>query len=174
MACALTQGYDFTGCKGGAGGISEVLITEYANVTATAVTSGVYTTITMASGKQFRRYNLDMEMGTTNDPFAYTMASGSRVYAPKIGFQIKGFSTAVQLEIELLSKNHLIMIVKYNNGLYRMFGIEKGMNLMTVADDSGKAYEDFNGFDLAFEGKSTIPAMAVSSSIITALLSPAA
>ncbi len=173
MACSLTQGYTFTGCKGGAGGISEVLITELENITASTLTSGVYTAITMASGKQFRRYILDREMGSASDPYAYTVTSGAQVWSPKITFSIKNFTTAVQLEIGLLAQNHLAMIVKTNDGTYRMYGIEKGMDLMTYNDDTGKMYEDVKGFELNFESKSTIPAYAVQSSIITALLSPA-
>lgn len=174
MSCALTQGYAFSTCKGGAGGISQVLFTEYTNlVTPPTLVAGIYTAFALATGKQFRLYDLDREIGFASNPFAYTKESGSSVYSPKLGFKIKGFSTAVQLELELLAKNYLIAIVKFNSGLYRVYGIEKGLDLMTIAEDSGTAYEDFNGFDLAFESKSTIPAYAISSSLIATLLAPA-
>lgn len=173
MACALTSGYNFYGCKGGAGGISEVLITEIANVTATTLTANVYTAITMATGTQFRRYVLDKEMGTWSDNGTYTKESGTWTYAPTVDFTIKGVSTALQAEIKLIAQNTLIMIVKDRNGVYRLFGKEKGMDLMTAENAGGKAMTDFNGFNLNFVGGETDYAHEVSSGIITALLSPA-
>jgi len=47
MTCALTKGYDFNGCKGGAGGIKRVLITEAANITAYTLTANIITAITL-------------------------------------------------------------------------------------------------------------------------------
>ena len=56
MPCALTSDYSYVGCKGGAGGIRRVLITEYANVnkTTTVIASGVITTLGMVTTKEFR------------------------------------------------------------------------------------------------------------------------
>jgi hypothetical protein len=175
MACLLTQGYTFAGCKGGAGGLSQVLITEYANlVTAPTLASGIYTAFALATGKQFRLYDLDQEVGIANDDLAYTKESGSNIYTHKTAFKIKGFTTAVQLEIGLIAQNRTIQIVKDNNGAYRVYGLQKGMDLMTAGNATGTNYEDFSGFDLAFETKSTIPAYVVQTSLITTLLSPAA
>lgn len=174
MACVLTQGYSFAGCKGGAGGIKQILITEYANLTvAPTLTAGIYTAFALATGKQFRLYDLDQEMGEASDDLTYTKETGNITYLHKNGFTIKGFTTAMQLEIGLLAKNHLITIIRDSNDVYRVYGLEKGMDLMTVVNSTGKKYEDANGFDLAFESKSTIPAYAISSSLITTLLSPA-
>lgn len=174
MACLLTSGYTFAGCKGGNGGIKQVLFTEYANlVTAPTLISGVYTAFALSTGKQFRLYDLDKEMGSANDDFAYTKESGAIVYTPKIGFTIKGFTTAVQLELSLLAKNSLIAIVRDQNDIYRCYGIEKGLDIMTATNATGKAYEDASGFEIALEGKSTIPAYVVQTSLITTLLAPA-
>lgn len=173
MACLLTSGYNFSGCKGGAGGISEVLITEIDNVTATTLTANVYTAITMASTKQFRRYILDKEMGTWSDNGTYTKESGTWTYEPTVAFTIKGVSTALQAEIKLIAQNTLIIIVKDRNGVYRLFGREKGMDLMTAENTVGKAMTDFAGFNLNFVGGEIDYAHEVSSGIITALLSPA-
>ena len=174
MACVLTQGYSFAGCKGGNGGIKQVLFTEYANlVTAPTLTAGVYTAFALSTGKQFRLYDLDKEMGSANDDLAYTKESSAIVYTHKIGFTIKSFSTAVQLELGLLAKNTLIAIVRDQSDVYRVYGLEKGMDMMTAVNGTGKAYEDASGWELAFESKSTIPAYVVQSSLISTLLAPA-
>lgn len=173
MPCALSSGYNFAGCKGGAGGISEVLITEIANLTASTLTANVYTALTMATGTQFRRYVLDKEMGSWSDNGTFTKESGTWTYEPTVAFTVKGVSTALQAEIKLIAQNTLIMIVKDRNNVYRLFGREKGMDLMTAENAGGKALTDFYGFNLNFVGGETDYAHEVSSGIISALLSPA-
>jgi hypothetical protein len=178
MACLLTQGYDFAGCKGGGGGISEVLITEFSNVSSIALTSNVVTTITMVSTKVFRRYILDKNMGTWSDNATFTPESGTWSYAPTVSFSIKGLSTSLQSEIKLLGQNVVIMIVKDRNGVYRMFGQNltssvlsgKGMDLLTVESTAGKALTDFNGFNLTFAGQELDYAHEVNSAIIAGIL----
>jgi hypothetical protein len=66
------------------------------------------------------------------------------------------------------------LIVKDRNGVYRLFGREKGMDLMTVESTVGKAMTDFAGFNLNFVGGEIDFAHEVQTSLITALLSPAA
>jgi len=174
MACLLTSGYSFAGCKGGTGGIKQVLFTEYANlVTAPTLTAGVYTAFALDTGKQFRLYDLDKEMGMANDDLAYTSTSGSIVYAHKVDFTLKSFTTAMQLEIGLLAKNTLIAIVRDQSDVYRVYGLEKGMDLVTAVNGTGKAMEDATGWDLSFTSKSTIPAYVVDSALISTLLAPA-
>ncbi len=73
MTCALTKGYDFNGCKGGAGGIKRVLITEAANITAYTLTANIITAITLPTGKQFREYKLDAEMGMAESPLIHLL-----------------------------------------------------------------------------------------------------
>lgn len=175
MACILTSGYTFAGCKGGAGGASQVLFTEFANlVTAPTLAAGIYTAFALSAGKQFRLYDLAQEMTSANDDGAYSKDAGAWVYTQKIDFTIKGFTTAMQLEINLLAKNTLIAIVRDSNDVYRCYGISKGMDLMTAVNGTGKKYEDANGFDLSFETKQLIPAHVVQTSLIATLLAPAA
>lgn len=179
MSCALTQGYTYTACKGGAGGISEVLITEIANITATALTTGVFTTITMASTKQFRRYILAKQMGSADDVMTYTDESGVISYEHQVDFSIKGLTNALKAEIKLIAQNTLVIIVKDRSGNYWAYGMgavladSKGMDFVTAGSPLGKALTDFNGFNLSFRGMETDYAHQVSSGIITALLSPA-
>ena len=176
MACALTLGYNYNACKGGAGGIKRVLITEVANVTAVTVTANVITAMTLPTGKLFREYDLDKEMGYFKSPLTADVKSDNLVYNHEVGFGIKKFATTIAAEIKLLASNWLYIIVEDRNGKYRAFGIgstlphSNGMNLETVSDDSGKAMLDYNGFELVFKSMEDTYAMEVQSSIIAALL----
>lgn len=176
MPCALTSDYSYVGCKGGAGGIRRVLITEYANVdkTTTVIASGVITTLGMVTTKEFKEYLLDKEMGMFTDNMAQTLANGTIVYTPVIDFTVKGLSTSLIQELKLVSQNTLMMIVEDETGSYWMFGYGRGMDLLTASKESGTALGDFRGQKLHFEGKESEPIYGVSSGIIAALLSPAA
>lgn len=176
MACALTQSYTYVGCRGGAGGIKEVLITEAANVTAYTIASNIVTVITMAAGKVFRRYVLDKEMGSFSFNGTYTPASGTWTYDHSIDFTIKSLTTTMQAEIKLLAQNSLIMIVRDASGataaddIYRIFGLDRYMDLVTASAESGTGMTDFAGNKLSFKGKETAFAYQVQTSIIAGLL----
>ena len=174
MSCTLTQGYSFDACKGGGGGIKEVLITEFANLaTAPTLTSNVFTAFALATGKQFRKYALDKEMGSASSDLTYTKPSGTVTYAPKVEFTIKKFSTAMAAEIKLLAQNTLILIVRDVNDVYRVYGTYRGMDLMTATDGTGTAMTDLTGFKLTFEGQEITQAYEINSALITTLLAPA-
>lgn len=176
MACALTTSYTYVGCRGGAGGIREVLITEAANVTAYTVAANIVTAITLTTGKLFRRYVLDKEMGMFTDNGAYSPASGTIIYEPQIDFTIKHLTTTMQAEIKLLAQNSLIMIVRDGSGatgtsdVYRIFGLERYMDLLTFGTESGTAAADFQGNKLSFKGKEVNFAYEISTSLIAGLL----
>ena len=181
MACVLTQGYDFNGCKGGAGGIKRVLITEAANVTAYTLTSNVITAITLSSGKQFREYKLDAEMGAAESPMTGDPKTDNITYAHKVMFTIKKFTTAVAAELKLVASNWTIAIVEDRNGKYRAYGLGTALSkanflqMVSHGDATGTAMTDFNGFaDITLQSTEDNFAYEVNSGIIAGLLSPAA
>jgi len=172
--CALTSGFSFDSCKGGGGGIKEVLITEFGNlVTAPTLTANVFTAFALSTGKQFRRYVLDKEMGSASSDGTYTSASGTWTYQPKVEFTIKKFTTAMAAEIKLIAQNTLILIVRDVNDIYRVYGTYRGMDLMTATDGTGTAMTDLTGFKLSFEGKEITQAYEINAALITTLLAPA-
>ena len=173
MACPLTQGYTFLGCKGGAGGIKRVLITEFANKNTSTIVAGVITALALDPTTLFREYLLDKEMGFFSDNGAWTKASGTISFAPMVDFTIKGLTTAVRQEMLLVAKNTLLIIVESKAGVYYMFGYDSGMDLLTWGTESGTGMIDFNGMKMHFEGQETLPIYEVASGIIPAQLIPA-
>lgn len=182
MACVLTTDYTFTGCKGGAGGIKKVYMTEIANNATFAVTAGVITTWTLDTGKEFKTYELDSEMGFFTAPGTYTKASGTIHYEHQIDFTIKKLTSTMIQEMHLVAQNYLMMIVLDENGDYWAFGCGnsatemngRGMELMTWGAESGTAMSDFNGQKMSFKGKEIGPIYKVTSSLIATLSAPAA
>ena len=174
MPCVLTSGYTFLGCKGGAGGIKNVYITEFENNSGTGSTftaaAGIVTAYTLATSKKYRVYSLDKEMGMFTNPGTYTPASGTVSYEPQIDFTIKNLTPAVIQEIHLVSQNVLTMMVQDVNGDYWLCGKENGMDLLTWGAESGTAITDFNGQKLSFKGKEISPIYKVTSTLIANLI----
>jgi len=174
MACILTSGYTFLSCKGGAGGIKKVYITEFENNSGTGSTftaaAGVVTAYTLATGKKYRVYSLDKEMGFFSSNGLYTPGSGTISYEPQIDFTIKKLTSTVIQEIHLVSQNVLTMMVEDINGDYWLFGKDQGMDLMTWSTESGTAITDMNGHKLSFKGKEISPIYKVTSTLIANLI----
>ena len=177
MSCALTQGYTYQGCKGGAGGIKRILFSTAANVTAYTVTANVITAITKVA--QFREYKFDAEMGNAESPLAGDPKTDNILYNHKVMFTIKKFTTLVAAEIKLLASNWLIAIVEDRNGRYRAYGLGTSLansnflQLVSAGDATGTAMTDFNGFaDITLQSTEDTHALEVNSGIIAALLTP--
>lgn len=172
MACLLTSGYTFLGCRGGSGGIKKVYISEWSNLSGGTFTSvaGLVTAFTLSGSTVFRVYALDREMGMFSSPGTYTPASGTISYEPGIDFTIKKLTTAMIQEIHLVAQNLLVMMVEDVNGDYWLFGYENGMDLLTFSLESGTAFTDFNGNKLSFKGKEISPIYKVTSTLIPGLI----
>ena len=173
MPCALTQGYTLD-CRDNVGGIKEVLLTELENITAITASNGSISVITMATGKQFRKYQLVKETGTWSEKIQTSTENGTLFYEQDLAFPIRKLAVAWRNELKLLAQNRLVAIIKDRNGIYWLAGENNGLELEPSEGMTGKAMGDFNGYNLVFKGKEENGAQVVASGIITALLSPAA
>mgnify|MGYP003439702150 CR=1 FL=1 len=176
MSCDLSMNYSFAGCKGGAGGINNVYMTELANVLgagAPTVVAGVVTAWALPTGKQFRTWSLAEEMGSFTYPLTGSPETGNIFYENTIDFSIKKLSITNINEIDLIAKNYLCMMVEDVNSDVWVFGIKKGMELITASLDSGKLMADFNGQNLSFKGKAIEPIRKLGSGLLASLIVPA-
>ena len=173
MACVLTTGYTYTGCKVGIGGIKRILITEFDNLATSTLLAGVYTAVTLDPTKQFREYVLEKEHGGFTDNGAISIENNSTVYRPQIDFTIGGLTTTVRNELDLVIQNTLLVIVETKAGVYWIFGMDGGMDTTVVTAETGTKFEDFNGQKITMVGGSGTRSKEISSALITTLLAPA-
>ena len=173
MACILTQGYTFVGCKDQAAGIDEALITEFANVSTITVTANVVTAITMVMGKKFQQYILDKERGEFSYDLTGNKETSINTYLHKTSFTTNKLTTTETFEMDLMAKNFTIQIIKGNDGIYRLFGRTKGMEMVTGTNTSAMKLDGFHGQVWSFESIQSAPALEVGSGLIAALLIPA-
>jgi hypothetical protein len=168
VSCALTSDYSF-GCDVGTGGAKEVWLIEFNNVTAMVESSGNITSITKASGKIFRKYQLVRETATFEETITGNIANGTIFYDQKGTIIINKQNIAVRNEILLLARNFLIAIVHDQNDTYRLFGRNNGLRLESGSAATGTAWGDRNGYTLDFTGKEPELAPFVDSSVISTL-----
>ena len=79
MACALTQGRAID-CRNSTGGISEILIANFGDITIDTVASGVLTALTQAGATSFYRYSLEKENGSLIETQTGSLENGTNFY----------------------------------------------------------------------------------------------
>lgn len=175
MACVLTTDINNAAVCKVAGGSKRILITEFRNLaTAPTLTANVITTEALATGKQFWEYNVDEGMISTTDNMTTNPLGGTYMYEPKVEISLINWSTTTVAELKLLAMNKVIVIVEGNDGIYRQFGTYRGLDVVTLTDESEASMNGFKGQKISFAGKETVHALEIDSSLITTLLAPAA
>lgn len=151
MPCNLTQGYNLD-CRFNFGGVKEIYVIEFENVSAITETAGVITAITKVATKTFKKYNLIAHTAEADEAFAGNREMGTLSNKQTIKFPINKMTTAVRNELMLLAQNRLIFVYVDENGTGWMYGREYGLMMDSFAAKTGKLLADRNGYELSFSG----------------------
>jgi hypothetical protein len=171
MSCALTSDYSF-GCDVGIGGTKELYLIELENISSVTESSGTLTTITKATGKIFRKYQLVQETANFGEDITGNRQNGTLFYPQRGTIVINKQNVAVRNEILLLAKNRLVVVIKDNNLTYRLYGREFGLMVQTGTAETGTAWGDRNGYTLNFTGNELELAPFVAEDVIATLQTP--
>jgi hypothetical protein len=166
--CSLTTDYSF-GCGQGAGGVKTFWIIENDNVSAIAESSGLITGITKVAGKKFRKYQLVVETSHTEETITGNRQNGTLFYAQSVTLIINKQQLAVRNELLLMGRTLVKIIAEDNNNTWRMYGFENGLAANSGTINSGTAWADRNGYEIAFTGNEEEPAPFVAESVIATL-----
>lgn len=169
MPCALTTGYNLD-CRLNYGGVKDIYVIEFENVTAVTETAGVISAITKAATKTFKKYNLIAHTAEADEAYTGNREMGTLSNKQTIKFPINKMTTAVRNELFLLAQNRLIFVFVDENGTGWMYGRDYGLMLTASANKTGKVLADRNGYELTFEGDEKNLAYEVSSTAIGTLL----
>jgi hypothetical protein len=151
MPCVLTQGYNLD-CRMNYGGVKELYVIEFENVSAITEVAGVITVITKVATKTFKKYNLIAHTAEADEALAASREMGTLSNKQTIKFPINKMTTAVRNELMLLAQNRLIFVFIDENGTGWMYGRDYGLMLDTSANKTGKLLADRNGYELSFSG----------------------
>lgn len=168
MACALTTDYVLD-CQDSLGGLQELYLMEIGNVSSITVSSGNVTAIVKASGKQFRKYELVLNTAHAESEQTSDRANGTRFYKQTLEIVINKLQNSMIQELQLLSQNRLVAVVKDRNGTYFYLGYVNGLMVSKTTSMTGTASGDRNGHTITLEGEEPNDFYTVSSNIISGL-----
>jgi hypothetical protein len=164
MACALTQGRAID-CRNSTGGISEVLIANFGDITIDTVLAGVLTAITPTAAT-FYRYSLEKENGSLIETHTGSLENGTNFYESVLEFNTKNLTASENEELMLLDQAQLFVIVKDMNEKYWTVGAYYAADKLSGTSVTGAAMGDHNGYTYSISSKEAKRMLEVDSGVI--------
>ena len=168
MACALTQGRAID-CRNSTGGVEEILIANFGDITIDTVAAGVITALTQAAATSFYRYSLEKENGSLVETHTGSLENGTNVYDSVLDFNTKNLTASESEELTLLDQARLFVIVKDMNGSYWTVGAYHAADKLSGTSVTGAAFGDLNGFTYSISSKESVRMLEVDSTVIAGL-----
>ena len=147
MACDLTSGRLWE-CKEQVGGIKTVYFADFGDLTGLTVSNGAIST--GLTGKTLYRYELPDYTGNLTETLTASAESGTLFYEQALEITLHKLRAADSDEIKLLAKGRPHCIVVDNNDNKLLLGFQKGLNVTTVAGQTGTAAGDLSGYVFSF------------------------
>jgi hypothetical protein len=164
MACNLTQGRAID-CRNSTGGISEILIANFGDITIDTVLAGVLTAITPTAAT-FYRYSLEKENGSLIETHTGSLENGTNFYDSVLEFNTKNLTASENEELMLLDQAQLFVIVKDMNEKYWTVGAYYAADKLSGTAVTGAAFGDHNGYTYSITAKEAKRMLEVDSGVI--------
>ncbi len=160
MACL--NNYTLTGiladCNPNLAGIQEAYIGYYGDfnvgIDATAHTVSAITATTDATTGKFEKYTFAKQTGSLTSTLTKDEANGTRYYTNQVVLQFSKMEAWKHLEIEALSAEQLVAIIKDNNNKYWFVGYDGYLSAAEATAQSGQSYDDLNGYNTTMNAMS--------------------
>jgi hypothetical protein len=168
--CLLTQGFG-VGCRDNSGGIKEVYLANWEDLTFTADTEGIITAIGDASVNfELHKYTLQKNISSLTENISMDPANETVVYAPEVMMVLNKLDSAKRAELALVAKSLTIAIVGDLNGKYWIVGAGRGLDLASAIRQTGVAIGDRNGTEFTLIGSEPEPFQEILFSAFEALI----
>ena len=152
------------------GGILEVYIANFDDVTAATVTDGMISTISMSASAKFKKYLFAKNTGSISSTYNLDPASGVRYVTTDLLLQFNRMETAKRVEITALALGDLVVIAKDANGKYWYLGKDEPVNASAGDGQTGTARSDANRYTITLQDNSKEMPFEVDPSIVDALV----
>ena len=167
MACDLTAGRLWE-CKEQVGGIKTVYFADFGGLTGLTVSNGVISS--GLTGKTLYKYELPDYTGNLTETLTASAESGTLFYEQVLEITLHKLRAADSDEIKLLAKGRPHCIVVDNNDNQLLLGFQKGLNVTTVAGQTGTSAGDLSGYVLSFTASEVQAAPFVTDAISNATI----
>jgi hypothetical protein len=167
MSCNITAGFQL-GCRDNTGGLKAIYILS-GSIDSISGSQGLITS--MSGSGTFYQFQLFRQTSNYTEELVATPENGTIVYNQTVNAVFFKMQTATRNQIRVLAQNPNLKIVietqnGSENGLARWFlmGQVNGAQLLSGTGQTGTAFSDLNGYNLAFSGNEPNPASEVSGS----------
>ena len=155
MACNQAISGLVQDCATSKGGVAEVYLANYDDVSAFTVTDGQVTGITMATGKKFKRYYFRPGTSSMTSTLNLDVAAGVNFVQTLLNMLFSRMETTKRIEMSALAVNDLRGIMKDSNGVYWLLGEEEPMIANAGDGQTGTAKTDANRYSITLEDNNT-------------------
>lgn len=170
MPCTQTLSGLAKDCSANMGGIVEVMIANFDDVTNVTVTDDIISAVTMASGAKFKKYSFAKNTGNLTSTYNIDAASGVKYVTSDLLLQFNRMETVKRVEITALALGDLAVIVKDANGKYWYLGKDEPVNASAGDGQTGTARSDANRYTITLQDESLQMPYEVSSSVIDGIV----
>jgi hypothetical protein len=156
MACNLTAGIPLA-CRDNTGGVGNVWITDFANIT--SITSSTGDTITSISGTgTFYEFQLIRTSSQMTETVNASLENGTIFYTQELVLYFAKLEQAKRNILKTLGQSQrLAVVMSDNNGKYFLLGQTYGMYVSAGSNVTGKALGDANGYNLTLQAMEPNP-----------------
>ena len=161
MACLQTLSGIAHDCAPSMGGIVEVYLANFADVTGLTFTDGVITTITMADdggtppiSATFKKYSFPRNTGSLSSNYTIDKTTGANFVVSDLVMVFSKMETGKRVEVTALAQGELVAIVRDANR--KLWYLGKDEPLVASAGDglTGTARADRNGYSVTLQDNS--------------------
>lgn len=172
MACSQLLNGIAASCDTNVGGIREVYIANYDDVTAIEVdgTSNMISTITMAASAKFKKYLFKKNTSSMTSTLNADPANGVNFVQTDLSLVFAKQETVKRMEIAKLSLGELRVIVLDANGKYWFLGEEEFVSATAATAETGVNRTDGNRYTVTLTDYSSSYPHEVDSTIVAGLV----
>lgn len=172
MACTQSLSGIAAACETNVGGIREVYIANFDDVTDIEVdaTSNMIDTITMDTGKKFYKYLFKKNTSSLTSTLNVDPTAGVNFVQSDLALVFAKQETTKRMEIAKLSLGELRVIVKDANGKFWFLGYEEFVSATAGTAETGVNRTDGNRYTITLTDYSSSYPYEVDPTIIDALV----
>ena len=171
MSCSTISGITFT-CLSNTGGLLNVYITNFENVTGTTAGSdGTLSAISMAAGQKFQTFQFLRDTASIEEDAQISLPNGTTYYNQTVTLNIPRREASKRDALLVLATGQpkLAVIVEDQNGLFWYVGLINGGYLTANKNGSGMKKGDANHYALTIIAEEPSLSAPVDPSIISGI-----
>ena len=172
MACSQVLNGIAADCQTNVGGVREVYIANYSDVTAIEVddSSNMIKTITMADSAKFKKYAFKKNTSSMTSTLNVDPANGVNFVQTDLALVFAKQETVKRMEIAKLSLGELRVIVLDANGKYWFLGQEEFVSATAGTAETGTNRTDGNRYSITLTDYSSSYPYEVTPTIVADLI----